>query len=303
MLTAVFVDCTPALRRVISDRRLPLPGAVHVHDANPGLDELIHMCADKDVLFVEHTVVPPELFDACPKLRTVIFMGTGAGTYVDLDDAKRRGVAVHTVPGYGDRAVAEHALALLLSAARGVARMDREIRRGVWHPADGLQIQGRKLAVIGMGGIGTCFADMAIALGMKVAGWNRTARDHPAYVGDLNEALRDADAVSLHLGLNAGTRHMLDSRLLELPRKGFILVNTARAELIEEATLLAMLDAGRIGHAALDVFPEEPLPASNPYEGRDDVTLTAHAAYMTDDAYEALWRRTLSTFEKLGSGT
>src|SRR5690606_3922543 len=112
MVRAVFVDCTPELRKVIQDRNLNVPKTVHVHEASPGADELVAMCRDADVVFVEHTVIPAAVLDACPSIRAIVFMGTGAGTYVDLDDAARRGITVRTAPGYGDRAVAEHALAL-----------------------------------------------------------------------------------------------------------------------------------------------------------------------------------------------
>jgi D-3-phosphoglycerate dehydrogenase len=124
-------------------------------------------------------------------------------------------------------------------------------------------------------------------------------RQHPAYVADLDQALAGANVVSLHLSLNAETKGLLDERRLQLPAPGFILANTARAGLVEEAPLLRLLASGRIGHAALDVFPNEPLEGGNPYIGMENVTLTAHAAYMTDAAYEELWLRTLSAFEQL----
>ena len=299
MVQAVFVDCTPELRKVIEDRGLTVPGSVRIHEGRPGPAELVAMGQGADILFIEHTAVPPEILDALPSVKAVLFMGTGIGSYVDCADADRRGVLVRTTPGYGDRAVAEHALALMFAAARGIAGIDADLRRGLWRPKGGLQLQGLKLAIVGLGGIGACLADMALALGMRVAGWNRTPRNHPAYVADLDEALRDADIVSLHLGLNDQTRGMVDARRLALPKPGFILVNTARAALVEEAALLAALDSGQIGHAALDVFPQEPLPPGNPYTGRTDVTLTAHVAYMTEAAYAELWRRTLAVHDEL----
>lgn len=299
MVQAVFVDCTPELRKVIADRDLTIPETVRVHDANPDADELIAMCRDARVVFVEHTVIPSAVLDACPSIRAIVFMGTGAGTYVDLDGAARRGIEVRTTPGYGDRAVAEHALALAFAAARKIAQGDREIRQGDWRPMGGLQLHGSKLAIVGMGGIGTCLADMASALGMTVAGWNRTPRDHPTFIPDLDEVLRGAAVVSLHLGLNAHTAGIIDKRRLSLPKPGFILVNTARAQLVDEKALLDGLEGGRIGHAALDVFPEEPLPADNPYVRLDNTTLSAHVAYMTDMAYEELWLRTLRAYDEV----
>ncbi|MER9331929.1 NAD(P)-dependent oxidoreductase [Mesorhizobium sp. M0488] len=301
-MRAVFVDCTEELRRVMEQQDLPRPDHVRVNIGDPSVDDLVRLGNEADVLLVEHTVIPPQVLDACPTVRGIVFMGTGAGTYVDTDDAHRRGVTVLTTPGYGDRAVAEHALALMMAAARNVARMDRAVRSGAWRPMGGLQLERRKLAVVGLGGIGSKLAEIGLALGMNVAGWNRSPREVQHFEADLDEALRDADIVSLHVALTTQTAGLLDARRLALPKRGFILVNTARAQLIDEAGLLSGLRSGQIGHAALDVFPVEPLARDNPYADLDNVTLTAHAAYMTDDAYAELWRRTLLALETLERG-
>lgn len=298
-MKAVFADCTEELGLVIRERGLDVPDTVTIEYGSPSERELIAMCQAVDVLFVEHTVVSPAVLDACPSLRAIIFMGTGAGTYVDLADAARRGVKVLTTPGYGDRAVAEHAFALMFAAARRVAAMDRQIRAGSWVPTGGLQLGGEKIAVVGLGGIGATMAQLASSIGMNVAGWNRTPRNESWFVGDLDEVLRGASVVSLHLSLTDETHGILDARRLALPSDGFILVNTARADLVDEDALLAGLADGRIGHAALDVFPDEPLAPENPYRNLENVTLTAHAAYMTNAAYVELWQRTLAAFENV----
>lgn len=298
-MRAVFIDCTSELQAVIERRQLVIPDNVSVNLGSPPAQELVELCAGADAIFVEHTVVPPAVFDACPSVRAVVFMGTGAGTYIDMTDARRRGIRVATTPGYGDRAVAEHAFALMFSAARSIARMDREIRTGAWSPRGGLQLSGRKVAVIGLGGIGTEFAHLARSIGMNVYAWNRTPRTIEGFVEDIDEALANADVVSIHLALNAETTGLIDRRRLELPAPGYILVNTARAEIVDQEAMLAFLGEGHIGHAGLDVFSQEPLPGENAYRRLDNLTLTAHAAYMTDDAYEELWRRTLAAFDEL----
>jgi len=298
----VFVDCTEDLGRVLVARRLAVPENVSINFGNPTEADLVALCTGADVIFVEHTVIPKTVLDACPSIRAIVFMGTGAGTYVDLPDAASRGIIVRTTPGYGDRAVAEHAIALMFAAARRVAEMDRGIRAGVWSPLGGLQLEGQKIAVIGLGGIGSTMADIATALGMRVAGWNRSRKDHPCFEENLDEVLSGANIVTLHLSLNSETLGILDERRLRLPDRGFLLVNTARADLVDQAAMLRLLSEGQIGHAALDVFPEEPLPKGNPYVDAQSLTLTAHAAYMTDAAYEELWSRTVRVFTEIQDG-
>jgi D-3-phosphoglycerate dehydrogenase len=298
-MKAVFVDCTPELKHVIQEMRLEMPSWLQVNEGNPSDQELKDLCADADLIFVEHTVIKAEVLAACGRLRGIVFMGTGAGTYVPLAETKRLGIEVVNTPGYANRAVAEHTLALLFSAARQVARMDREVRAGVWSPRGGLQLQGRKIAVLGLGGIGEEFASMAQALGMRVYGWNYTPRELPYFVSDLNSALEGAHVVSLHLALNADTEGLINAARLNLLAPGAILVNTARAQLVEDEALRQALKHGRLGHAALDVFASEPLSSGHEWTGFENVTLTSHAAYMTNEAYAELWRRTLDEARKL----
>jgi D-3-phosphoglycerate dehydrogenase len=300
-MKAVFIDCTPELKQILDRLNLAVPDSVQIHEGNPSGQEIRELCADADVLLVEHTVLSKETLEACTKLKSIVFMGTGAATYIPVQTASAMGIEVRNTPGYANRAVAEHAMALVFAAARNIARMDREMRAGNWVPRGGLQLQGRKAAVIGLGGIGEEFAEMARALGLDVAGWNHSPRDLPYYVADLDLALRDADVVSLHLALTPETEGILDAARLDLLKPGAILVNTARAQLVDPSALEDALKVGRIGHAALDVFVHEPLPSNSAWYGMDNVTLTPHAAYMTDDAYAELWQRTVAEVRKLES--
>lgn len=298
-MRAVYVDRSSEMRDVMERRGPPVPPSVVIHDGNPSTADLIQYGRHAQVLIVERTRVDASVLDASRSLHTLIFMGTGAESYVDSVDAGRRGIRIITTPGYGDRAVAEHALALLFCAARNITRMDRDIRGGQWFPLGGMQLQGRKIAVIGLGGIGSAFAQIATALGMRVAGWNRTPKDRPYFVRDLDTALQGSDAVSLHLALNDETKSLIDDRRLGLPRPGYLLINTARAQLVKEQALLQALADGRVGHAALDVFYNEPLFLPNAYSNLPNVTLTPHAAYLTDDACSELWRRALEALTSL----
>jgi D-3-phosphoglycerate dehydrogenase len=136
---------------------------------------------------------------------------------------------------------------------------------------------------------------LGAGLGMRVIAWNRSGvpDDLPCRAVELEELLRSADVVSLHLVLNDQTRGFLDAARLGLIKPGAIFVNTARGAIVDEAALIAALEAGRIGHAGLDVFGEEPLPAGHPLTRLDNVTLTAHAAFATREASERLLRMAL----------
>jgi D-3-phosphoglycerate dehydrogenase len=293
-MRAVFLDCTEGLRLVIESRKLKIPPALEIMYGDPSLEDIAAAGGRAEVLLVEHTIVPSDVLRASPGLRAIVFMGTGAGTYIDLAVVESLGIKVLTTPGYGDRAVAEHAFALMFAAARDIARMDRDIRADLWLPRGGLQLAGRKVAVIGLGGIGLTFARMAAAIGMNVSGWNRSERDLPFFEKDLSAALRDADVVSIHLALNSSTAGLIDAAHLATPKRGFLLVNTARSQIVSEADLYDALKTGQVGHAALDVFDQEPLPPGHPLRAQPSVTLTAHAAYMTDDAYAELWLRAIA---------
>ncbi len=223
---------------------------------------------------------------ACPALKAIVFLGTGAASYVDLAAAAELGITVRNYQGYGDRSVAEHTLALMLAGARQIAAMDAAVRRGRFEPAPGFEILGKTLGVIGTGGIGSEVARMAAALGMNVLAWSRSGVDPalPAKAVSLEELLAEADIVSLHLALNDATTGFLDHARLAAMKPGAMLVNTARGAIVDEPALIQALADGHLGHAALDVFAEEPLPADHPFTTMPNVTLTAHAGFMTREA-------------------
>jgi D-3-phosphoglycerate dehydrogenase len=227
-----------------------------------------------------------------------VFLGTGAASYMNVDELTARGVSVHTIKGYGDTAVAEHTIALMFAAARDVARMDREVRSGVWTPQEGVQLHGKTLGVIGLGGIGREVARIGRSIGMHVIGWNRTRRAGVPLV-DLDALLHQADVVSINLVLNDETRGFLSKERIARMKPGAILVNTARGALVDEAALIAALESGHIRHAGLDVFHAEPLKPDHPLARMQNVTLTSHAAFRTLEASMTLLRRAIDIVKKI----
>jgi D-3-phosphoglycerate dehydrogenase len=207
-------------------------------------------------------------------------------------------VTVHTIKGYGDTAVAEHTIALMMACCRDIARMDRDIRRGIWAPQEGVQLRGKTLGIIGLGGIGQEVARIAQGIGMRVIGWNRTPRPDATLV-DLDTLLTSSDVISLNLTLNDGTRGFLDAGRIARVKPGAILINTARGALIDEAAMMAALQSGRIRHAGLDVFHAEPLKPDHPLAQLDNVTLSAHAAFRTLEASMTLLRRAIDIVRRI----
>jgi D-3-phosphoglycerate dehydrogenase len=177
--------------------------------------------------------------------------------------------------------------------------MDRNIRSGTWTPLEGVQVFGKTLGIIGLGGIGAEVARIAKGMGMDVITWNRSRPlGAIAPTVDLDDLLRRSDIVSLHLTLNDETRGFLDRKRIRLMKPGVILVNTARGALVDEAALIEALKSGHIRHAGLDVFHSEPLRADHPLARLENVTLSAHAAFRTLEASMRLLREAIDIVKR-----
>jgi D-3-phosphoglycerate dehydrogenase / 2-oxoglutarate reductase len=294
-MKATFIDCPPFLHELYRDELAAIVPDLEINLGSPSRDEVIALLADSPFAMNDHTLFDEALLAACPALEVIVFLGTGAASYIDLAAAERLGIRVCAYGGYGDQSVAEHALALMFAAARQLSAMDRALRAGRWETLNGVELAGKTLGVIGTGGIGKAMVRLGAGIGMRVIAWNRSGvpDDLPCAPAELDELLASADVVSLHLVLNEETRGFLDGRRIELIKPGAIFINTARGAIVDEAALLAALEAGRIGHAGLDVFAEEPLPAGHPLTRLDNVTLSAHAAFATREASERLLRTAL----------
>jgi D-3-phosphoglycerate dehydrogenase len=297
-MRAIFIDATPVLADVTERLKRPGDGPLAVNrqvDIKP--PDLPGLIGDADAVLIDHTALPTAIARQCSRLRHVIFLGTGARSYMNPEELGEFGITVHTIKGYGDTAVAEMTIALIWAAAKGLARMDGGMRSGHWLRTEGIQLTGKTLGLIGFGGIA---AEVArLAAGMRVLAWNRTPKTHPGVdFVDLDTLLTQSHVVSLHLLLTDETRGFLSAGRLSRMRRGAVLVNTARGALADEAALIAALESGQLGHAALDVFHEEPLPAGHPLTRLPNTTLAAHSAFRTPEATENLieaaldhWRR------------
>ncbi|WP_372592636.1 NAD(P)-dependent oxidoreductase [Actinotalea sp.] len=285
--------------------RLAAIGEVGLAPDVPDEAELVRRVAGADVVLLATHLPDEALLAAAGRLRLVSFTGTGAASYVNLDLARELGVTVTNVTHYGDQAVAELTLALMLAAARDVPAGDRAVRAGQWAGWSGRELAGSRLAVLGFGGIGRVVARLGVALGMRVGAWDKVT-DPQAMAAAGVEPLGwaqafDADVVSVHLPLTDETRGMITTAELDLLRPGSILVNTARGEILEPGALAARLARGDV-RAALDVFDPEPLRPDDPLLTVPGTVLTPHLGFRTPAALARMAEGAVGNVEAFLSG-
>ena len=259
----------------------------------PGLNgaELLSAVREHDALVVRSaTKVTAEVLAVGTRLRVVGRAGVGVDN-IDVDEATRRGIVVVNSAGASTIAVAEHAFALMLALARNVAPASAAVARGEWSPGTfiGTELHGKVLGIVGLGRIGTQVARRARAFEMRVLAHDpfvspALAAACGAELVDLNRLLAECDVVSLHAPLGASTGGLVDAFALAAMKRGAWLVNCARGGLIDEAALVASLDAGHLGAAALDVFAQEPLAPDSPLRTHPRVLCTPHLGASTREA-------------------
>lgn len=301
-MKTLFIDCNPQLGAVWKRVHRPDDPPVTINETPFATSELPRVLGDHDIAIDDHSYMPTDLVRQCKSLTHIVFLGTGAASYMNVAELEAAGVKVHTIKGYGDTAVAEQTIALMMAACRDLARMDRGIRAGTWAPLEGVQVFGKTLGIIGLGGIGAEVARIAKGIGMEVIGWNRTPRpEAPIPLVELDALLAQSDIVSLNLVLNDETRGFLDRSRIARMKPGAILINTARGALVNEAALIEALNSGHIRHAGLDVFHSEPLKPGDPLVRLENVTLSAHAAFRTLEASMTLLRRAIDIVKRIQS--
>ncbi|MBX5491242.1 MAG: hypothetical protein IRZ14_08785 [Chloroflexi bacterium] len=276
--------------------RLAPYGEVTVYTDRPAdTAEQLRRVRDAHVILNSRGAVrwPGELLRQLPHLRLICAFAVGTDS-IDLAAARELGITVCNVPGRTAPMVAEHALALMLAVAKRVVYQTDELRAGRWgSKPDNIYLHGKTLGIIGLGNIGSRVAALGRAIGMRVVAWTfHPSPERAARLGvtlvELDDLLRQSDVVSLHLRLTEQSRGLIGARELGLLKPGAILVNTARGPLVDEAALVAALEAGHLAGAGLDVFAIEPLPADAPILRCRQIVLTPHNADTTPEGIEAV---------------
>jgi D-3-phosphoglycerate dehydrogenase / 2-oxoglutarate reductase len=286
----VFVDANGSLADIFERQQKPGDRPVRINrNADITADQIPALLDGAEIIIIDHTPLPTDIARRCTGLKHVVFLGTGARSYMNPEELAELGIEVHLIKGYGDTAVAECAIALMWSAARGISAMDREMRAGNWLREDGMQLTGKTLGMVGFGGIASEVTRIALGSGMRVIAWNRSPKKHPGVeFVELDTLLAQSHVVSLHLLLNDETRGFITRERIAAMRPGVILVNTARGAVVDEAAMIDALKSGHIRHAGLDVYNIEPMPADHPLTKLPNVTLSAHSAFRTPEASENL---------------
>ena len=253
----------------------------------------------------ERTRFPNSLLARLPNLELLAMTGRNSG-HVDVSAATAQGVLVADTGGSGAGPV-ELTIGLMIAAARRIAREDQALRAGRWQTSVGVELSGKTLGILGLGRIGSRIAAFGRLLDMQVLAWGPTLTAERAAASgvtfvSLETVFRESDVISLHLRLSEQSRGLVTANLLALIKPTAYLINTARGPLVDETALVAVLRERRIAGAALDVYDLEPLPRDHSLLALDNVILTPHIGYVTEEAYHVFFRQVVENIESYLGG-
>jgi D-3-phosphoglycerate dehydrogenase len=270
---------------------------------------------DFDAIALMHERVPltREMLEQLPRLKFIVFSGNRNETLDDKAAADRNIIVCKSSPDFdvprdapGGESPSELAIALLMSCTWKTGPATARVRQGGWAFEPGLPLREKTLGILGSGGVGRPVARVGVALGMKVLAFDRsltedTARAENVTRADLDTLLKASDVISIHLPLNPSTRGMIGAQQIARMKDGLILINTARAPIVDEQPFLEALRTRKIGMAGLDVYWEEPLPAHHPLKQLPNVVMTPHIGYATEETMAVRYRglfETLAAYRK-----
>ena len=249
----------------------------------------------------ERTKFTASLFQQLPALEFISQTGNHA-YHIDMDAATAHGVVVSLAPG--GNSTTELTFGLMLDVMRRISRGDQAMRRGEWPLMLGYVLKGKTLGILGLGKIGTEVAAIGRAFGMTVIAWGPTLTPERAAKSEatfmrLEDVLRSADVVSVHLKLSDDSKNLLNETRLRVMKPSAYLINTARGAIVDEIALVKVLKEQAIAGAALDVFVEEPLPKNHPLTQLDNVVLTPHLGWPTDSGFEGFAEKRRDQYPRL----
>lgn len=263
-------------------------------------EDVIEQCQGAVVILNQYVRIDENIFKNIPSLKLVVRYGVGVDN-VNLEHATKYGVQVTNVPDYGMHEVADQALALMMALVRNIHYLDKRVHEGVWDYREVIPIRRLSectVGVVGLGRIGTAFANRAASLGAKIIGYDKAfgkpERKFPGFVeqkNSLEEMLEQADIVSLHCDLNELSQRMMSNERFAKMREGSYLINTARGGLVDEEALVNALKSGKLKGAGLDVTFKEPIPKDSPLLTLNNVVITPHSGWYSVEAAIELKRK------------
>jgi D-3-phosphoglycerate dehydrogenase / 2-oxoglutarate reductase len=274
-----------------------------------GADDILAVAKDADAILVTYAKLTRDLLTQLTKCKAIGRFGLGVDN-IDLPTAKEKGIAVNYVPDYCIREVSDHAMALLLALIRKIPLSNKLVQAGRWEMPAVVPIrrlEGTVLGLVGFGHIPRLVVPKAQAFGMKVIAYDPFVKPEQFKAlkvegVDFDTLLKTSDYISVHAPLLPATRGMLNADAFAKTKKGVYIVNTARGPLIDEPALIAALDAGQVGGAALDVVTTEPLAKDSPLLGRDNVIVTPHTGFYSIEALEELQTKCAADVARVLSG-
>ena len=272
-------------------------------------DDILAVAREADAILVTYAKLPGELLRQLTRCKAIGRFGLGVDN-IDVKVAAELGIVVTYVPDYCMQEVSDHAMALLLALARKVPLSNKLVQSGRWEMPAVVPLRrlaGQVLGLVGFGNIPRALAPKAAAFGLEIIAHDPyVAREVFAACGveavSFESLLARADFISMHAPLTPATRGLLGAAAFAQMKRGTMIVNTARGPLIDEAALLAALDSGALGGAALDVVVSEPLPKDSPLLGRDNLILTPHTAFYSVEALEELQTKCAADVARVLSG-
>jgi D-3-phosphoglycerate dehydrogenase len=282
---------------------------VIVEAKSPSPDDILTAGQDADAILVTYAKLPGDLLRQMPNCRAIGRFGIGVDN-IDLDVAGELGIQVNYVPDYCFDEVSDQAMAMLIAMARKIVLANSLVQSGRWEmPAlvPIRRLRGQTVGLVGFGNIPRIMTPKAQAFGFDVIAFDPYAPDelfkkHNVRSVSMDELLAESDFVSVHAPLTPETKGLLNAEAFKKMKNTAVVVNTARGPLINETDLIAALDAGEIGGAALDVVETEPLPANSPLIGRDNVILAPHTAFYSVEALAELQSKAASDVARVLAG-
>lgn len=270
-------------------------GDVRLYTDRPGSSaEKVERVKDADIMINSRGVVSwgAEEFDQLPNLKMISTCSIGTDMF-DLEAAREKGIIICNQPGRTAPVVAEHMFGLMFAAAKRAAYFTAGVKEGKWLRMDNMMVQGKTLGIVGTGAIGAEMARLGRAIGMNVIAWTyNPSPERAEKLGvtfmELDELLKKADIISLHVKLTDDSNGLIGKREFGMMKPGAILLNGARGAVVDTPALVDALNTGHLGGAGIDVYDQEPVPADYPLLSCEQVVLTPHCADMTPEGVDLL---------------